>query len=83
MAPALVSITIVVYFAVPIGMSIITSKGADRDIFLPQNRQSPWCCKTGAFLSDCPNDRFRTGRPDLAAFRQAKPIPHDFRMHSL
>jgi hypothetical protein len=39
----LVSITIVVYFAVLTGIPIITSKDKDTHAFFNTNRQSPWC----------------------------------------
>jgi hypothetical protein len=42
MSPTLVSIIIVVYFAVLIGIPIITSKGPDTNTFFTANRQSPW-----------------------------------------
>ena len=42
MSPALVASIIAVYFAVLIGISIITSKGADSNTFFTANRQSPW-----------------------------------------
>ena len=42
MTPTLVITIIVVYFAVLIGISIITSKGADTNTFFTANRQSPW-----------------------------------------
>jgi hypothetical protein len=58
MTPALVSIIIIVYFAVSIGMSIIPSNGADRDIFLPQTGRHPDAIKPARFFSDFPNDRF-------------------------
>ncbi|HEY0656312.1 MAG TPA: sodium:solute symporter [Chryseosolibacter sp.] len=42
MSPILVASIIAVYFAVLIGISIITSKGADSNTFFTANRQSPW-----------------------------------------
>lgn len=42
MSPTLVLSIILVYFLVLIGISIITSKGADTDTFFTANRQSPW-----------------------------------------
>lgn len=42
MSPVLVASIIAVYFAVLIGISIITSKGADSNTFFTANRQSPW-----------------------------------------
>lgn len=42
MSPILVASIIAVYFAVLIGISIITSKGADSTTFFTANRQSPW-----------------------------------------
>jgi Na+/proline symporter len=42
MTPGLVLTIIVVYFAILIAISIITSKGADTHTFFTANRQSPW-----------------------------------------
>jgi Na+/proline symporter len=42
MSPVLVASIIAVYFAVLIGISVITSKGADSTTFFTANRQSPW-----------------------------------------
>lgn len=42
MTPALVITIITVYFLVLIGISILTSKGADTNTFFTANRQSPW-----------------------------------------
>jgi Na+/proline symporter len=42
MTPTLVSIIIVIYFGLLIGISVITSKGADTHTFFTANRQSPW-----------------------------------------
>ncbi|MBT1705564.1 sodium:solute symporter [Chryseosolibacter indicus] len=42
MTPVLVLTIIVIYFAVLIFISIITSKGADTNTFFTANRQSPW-----------------------------------------
>jgi Na+/proline symporter len=42
MTPALVLTIIVIYFAVLILISVITSKGADSNTFFTANRQSPW-----------------------------------------
>jgi len=42
MTPTLVATIMVVYFAALIGISIITSKGADTTTFFTANRQSPW-----------------------------------------
>jgi len=42
MSPFLVVTILVVYFAVLIGISIITSRGADTNTFFTANRQSPW-----------------------------------------
>jgi Na+/proline symporter len=42
MTPGLVLTIILVYFAVLIGISIVTSKGADTNTFFTANRQSPW-----------------------------------------
>jgi hypothetical protein len=39
----LVSIIIIIHFAVLIGIPIITSKEADTNTFSTANRQSPWC----------------------------------------
>jgi hypothetical protein len=82
MTPALVSIIIIVYFAVSIGMSIIPSNGADRDIFLPQTGRHPDAIKPARFF---PISRTTgsTGKRYLAAFQQPKGNqPSLFRMHS-
>jgi len=42
MTPTLVAIIMTIYFAVLIGISIITSRGADTNTFFTANRQSPW-----------------------------------------
>lgn len=42
MTPYLVLTIIFIYFLALIGISIITSKGADTDTFFTANRQSPW-----------------------------------------
>ncbi len=42
MSPVLVVTILVVYFAMLIGISVITSKGADTTTFFTGNRQSPW-----------------------------------------
>src|SRR5688572_15616400 len=42
MTPALVVTIIIIYFAILIFISIITSKGADTHTFFTANRQSPW-----------------------------------------
>jgi Na+/proline symporter len=42
MTPGLVLVILVIYFAVLITISIITSKGADTHTFFTANRQSPW-----------------------------------------
>jgi SSS family transporter len=42
MTPFLVLTIMVVYFAALIGISIVTSKGADTNTFFTANRQSPW-----------------------------------------
>jgi Na+/proline symporter len=42
MTPALVVTILVVYFAVLVGISIVTSRGADTNTFFTANRQSPW-----------------------------------------
>ncbi len=42
MTPALVGSIMVIYFAILIGISIITSKGADTTTFFTANRKSPW-----------------------------------------
>jgi len=42
MTPLLVVSILIVYFAALIGISIITSKGADTTTFFTANRQSPW-----------------------------------------
>lgn len=42
MTPGLVATIMLVYFAVLIGISIITSKGADTTTFFTANRKSPW-----------------------------------------
>jgi Na+/proline symporter len=42
MTPGLVLTIIIIYFSVLIGISIITSKGADTHTFFTANRQSPW-----------------------------------------
>ncbi len=42
MSPTLVVVIMVIYFAVLIGISIITSRGADTNTFFTANRQSPW-----------------------------------------
>lgn len=42
MNPALVITIMVVYFGVLIGISILTSRGADTTTFFTANRQSPW-----------------------------------------
>jgi Na+/proline symporter len=42
MTPILVATIMVLYFAILIGISIVTSKGADTTTFFTANRQSPW-----------------------------------------
>jgi Na+/proline symporter len=42
MDPLLVLIILVVYFCALIGISMLTSKGANTDTFFTANRQSPW-----------------------------------------
>jgi SSS family transporter len=42
MTPGLVATIMVLYFAVLIGISLITSKGADTTTFFTANRKSPW-----------------------------------------
>jgi Na+/proline symporter len=42
MSPLLVLSIVVVYFLVLIGISIVTSRGANTDTFFTANRQSPW-----------------------------------------
>lgn len=42
MTPTLVAVIMVLYFAVLIGISILTSRGADTNTFFTANRQSPW-----------------------------------------
>jgi SSS family transporter len=42
MDPLLVVIILVVYFCALIGISIVTSRGADTNTFFTANRQSPW-----------------------------------------
>jgi Na+/proline symporter len=42
MDPYLVVIIMIAYFAALIGISLITSKGADTNTFFTANRQSPW-----------------------------------------
>jgi Na+/proline symporter len=42
MTPTLVFIILVIYFIALIGISIVTSKGADSNTFFTANRQSPW-----------------------------------------
>lgn len=42
MSPSLVLFILLGYFAVLIGISIVTSKGATSDTFFTANRQSPW-----------------------------------------
>jgi SSS family transporter len=42
MTPTLVAIIMVLYFSVLIGISIVTSRGADTTTFFTANRQSPW-----------------------------------------
>src|ERR1044071_980728 len=42
MNPALVVTIMVIYFAMLIAISVITSRGADTSTFLTGNRQSPW-----------------------------------------
>jgi Na+/proline symporter len=42
MSPVLVSIILVVYFGMLIGIAYITSRGADTNTFFTANRQSPW-----------------------------------------
>jgi Na+/proline symporter len=42
MTPALVGTIMVVYFCALIGISILTSRGADTNTFFTANRQSPW-----------------------------------------
>ncbi|MEJ7646063.1 MAG: sodium:solute symporter [Chryseolinea sp.] len=42
MSPLLVASILVVYFAALIGISIVTSRGADTNTFFTANRQSPW-----------------------------------------
>lgn len=42
MSPTLVAVIMVLYFAVLIGISILTSRGADTNTFFTANRQSPW-----------------------------------------
>lgn len=42
MSPSLVAVVMFLYFAVLIGISIITSRGANTDTFFTANRQSPW-----------------------------------------
>jgi Na+/proline symporter len=42
MSPFIVVAVIVIYFAVLITISFLTSKGADTDTFFTANRQSPW-----------------------------------------
>jgi Na+/proline symporter len=42
MTPALVATIIVIYFAILIMISVVTSKGADTHTFFTANRQSPW-----------------------------------------
>lgn len=42
MTPTLVAIIMVLYFSVLIGISIVTSRGADTNTFFTANRQSPW-----------------------------------------
>lgn len=42
MNPVLVSIILVVYFGMLIGIAYLTSRGADTNTFFTANRQSPW-----------------------------------------
>jgi Na+/proline symporter len=42
MTPSIVVLVLVIYFAVLILISYLTSKGADTDTFFTANRQSPW-----------------------------------------
>lgn len=42
MTPTLVAIIMALYFSVLIGISIVTSRGADTNTFFTANRQSPW-----------------------------------------
>jgi SSS family transporter len=42
MTPTLVATIMVLYFMALIGISVITSKGADTNTFFTANRQSPW-----------------------------------------
>jgi SSS family transporter len=42
MDPLLVVIILVAYFCILIGISIVTSRGADTNTFFTANRQSPW-----------------------------------------
>lgn len=42
MSPLLVASILVMYFAALIGISILTSRGADTNTFFTANRQSPW-----------------------------------------
>lgn len=42
MTPTLVAVIMVVYFAALIGISLLTSKGADTTTFFTANRKSPW-----------------------------------------
>lgn len=42
MTPTLVAIIMALYFSVLIGISILTSRGADTNTFFTANRQSPW-----------------------------------------
>src|SRR5688572_4672573 len=42
MTPVLVVSIMVVYFAMLIAISIVTSRGADTNTFFTGNRQSPW-----------------------------------------
>jgi len=42
MSPTLVLFILLIYFAVLIAISVITSKGATSDTFFTANRQSPW-----------------------------------------
>jgi hypothetical protein len=58
----LVSITIVVYFAVLTGIPIITSKGADTNTFFTANRQSSWYLAAFGMIGVL--------MPHLIAFRQ-------------
>jgi hypothetical protein len=70
MAPALVSIIIVVYFAVLTGLAITTPKGAGSNTFFTAKQRSPWYLAafgmTGSFFPVSPT----IGSAHIAAFRQ-------------